>query len=86
MFQSSVILGVHEKVCLVEMNGKMFFSLISVRSILLIGILDSRLTEEYSWLEVSFWMTKACFLSVVNQMEVASIKIYISLGVMCCHW
>lgn len=76
MFQSNVVLGVHEKVCVVEINGKMFFSLISVRSILSI---DGRLTE-YSGLEVS-WMTKACFPSVVNPMDAANIKISISLGV-----
>lgn len=84
IFQSNVILGVHEKACLVEINGKMFCSLISVRSILSIGVLDSKLTEEYSWLEVSFWMTKTCFPSVVNHMDVANIKIYISPGVTSC--
>lgn len=72
MCQSNVILGVHEKVYVVEINGKMF--LISVKSILSTdGIL-----VEYSGLEVS-WMTKACFPSVVNPMDAATIKISISL-------
>lgn len=78
-----MLLGVHEKAYLVKIDGKMFFSLISVRCIpLLIGILDSRLAEEeYSLLEVSFWMTKARSHSVINHMDVENIKIYISPGV-----
>lgn len=78
-----MLLAVHEKSYLVKIDGKIFFSLISVRCIpLLIGILDSRLTEEeYCWLEVSFWMTKALSHSVINHMDVETIKIYNSPGV-----
>jgi len=62
------------------------FPLISVSIPLLIGMLDSRLTEEYSWLEVSFWMTKALSCSVINYADVETRKTYISCGVTSCDW
>lgn len=54
---------------------------------LLVAVQESRLTEEeYSWLEVSFWMTKAHCCSVINHMDVETINIGISPGVTSCDW